>query len=225
MAEGVVTRSAPPAPSIEAAPAPGRRRFSQRSYRWVKKLHMYTGLLTFTHFVIYGVAGLVVTFLPAPEARVPSASEVREIPFDAPTGASDKAVADSVFRLLRPPLSRPAPEWALRHDDAGRLLVNFHSPNGVRRVTVEEGALRVVAERTGFGTFLNLLHATTGAYTADDWRLNAWAAYNRFAMWALIGMALSGLYLWLATRPRLRFALAAAVAGNAVFVLLYVLTR
>lgn len=143
----------------------------------------------------------------------------------AAPGATDKAIADSIFRVLEPALSRSPPEWALRHDDAGRLLVDFHSPDGVRRVTVEEDGLRVVTERTGLGTFLNRLHAMTGAYTPDDWRLDAWSLDIRFAMWALIGMALSGLYLWLATRPRLRFALAAAAGGNALFVILYILTR
>jgi hypothetical protein len=44
-------------------------------------------------------------------------------------------------------------------------------------------------------------------------------------MWCLIGMILSGSYLWLSVRPAHRWALASLAAGTGVFVLMWWITR
>ena len=40
-------------------------------YEWVKKIHMYAGLLTFTAFVVWGVTGIHAVFLAPPGGYVP----------------------------------------------------------------------------------------------------------------------------------------------------------
>jgi len=52
-----------------------------------------------------------------------------------------------------------------------------------------------------------------------------WAWYNRFAIWSLIAMAITGTYLWLASRPRYRVAQYSFAGGAGAFILLYALTR
>lgn len=208
--------------------AAGTKRARRSLYGLVKKLHMYAGLLSFSNFVAYGIAGLVATFSPPPEQRR-LAGETRYVPFTVPAGLTDKALADSIYRLLDPPLAGPIPEWAIRRDDAGHLLLNFYTVNGPHRVTVleEENRLRVETMRNSVWRFLSNVHATTvrDAERVPDWRLKLWAYHNEIALWALSFMALSGVYLWLATRPRLRFALAAFLGGSGAFLLLYGLTR
>ena len=51
-------------------------------YEWVKKIHMYSGLLTFTAFVVWGVTGISAVFLPPPgQYTPPPVSSVHEIQF------------------------------------------------------------------------------------------------------------------------------------------------
>ena len=63
------------------------------------------------------------------------------------------------------------------------------------------------------------------ALADSDWRVRLWAFYNEVAIWALITMALSGLYLWLASRPKYRWAWVSFLTGSGAFAVLYVLTR
>lgn len=188
---------------------------------------MYLGLLNFSNLLVFGVAGLVATVSPDPESRPPLPSEVRFADFAAPPGLPDKEVADRVYEALRLPLSGPVPEWAIRRDGEGRLLLNFYTVNGPHRVTVlpEEDRLRIETRRNGFWRYLSNLHATTLRESRDDWRIRLWTYNIELAIWSLIAMVVSGLYLWLASRPRYRLAVNAFFAGNGAFLLLYVLTR
>ena len=74
----------------------------------VLKLHIYAGLLTFTQLMIFGVAGLAATVQSAAERpKVPHT--IRHVTFTPPASASDKEVADAVYRELQLPLTRPMP--------------------------------------------------------------------------------------------------------------------
>jgi hypothetical protein len=55
--------------------------------------------------------------------------------------------------------------------------------------------------------------------------MRLWTWYNEFSIWSLIGMSLSGVYLWLASRPRYRPAIYVFAFGSLSFLLLYMLTR
>jgi hypothetical protein len=50
-------------------------------------------------------------------------------------------------------------------------------------------------------------------------------AYNEVAIFALIFLSLSGLYLWLSSRPRHRLAQLSFFAGTGWFLVLYWLSR
>jgi len=188
--------------------------------RLIKKVHIYAGLLSFTAFVVYGIAGLHATLLPAPDARPPEAASTREVALDVPGGMTDKQVADLVHATLALPLTSPLPEWALQRDPDGRLRLDFYTPNGIHRVTVleDEGRLRVDTGRTDLGRFLINLHAMTGVTRSLP--LLAWTAYNLLATVSLILMTATGLYLWLASRPSHRPARLSLVTGSAVFLAL-----
>ena len=188
---------------------------------------MYLGLLNLSNLVVFGIAGLHATFEPAPEEREPRVEREWEVAFAAPPGLTDKQVADLVHAELDLPLTGPVPEWAVRRDPDGVLRLNFHTPSGPHRVRVAEaeGRLHVETVRNGLGRYLSNLHATVPRYAGPDWRIRLWSYNVEFSLWSLLAMAVSGLYLWLATRPRNRAAVNSLAGGSAVFVLLYLLTR
>ncbi len=194
-------------------------------YELVKKIHMYTGLLTFSALIVFGVAGMHAT-LQDPSRDRPKA-KVEHVDFEAPGDLADKQLADRVYETLKPPLARPLETWALRHDAQGNLVLRFHSVNGLRKVTVleEENRLLVQTERLSLVQTLNALHATVPRWAAPDPRIRLWAYYMEMAIWALIGMSLSGVYLWLAVRPGSRWGQVSFGAGSAAFLVLYWLTR
>jgi len=89
----------------------------------------------------------------------------------------------------------------------------------------KENRIRLEMRRTTFANYLNALHTTTINSNSPDWRIRWWTYYNEFSIWSLIAMSVSGVYLWLASRPWYSPARYAFALGCGVFILLYALTR
>jgi len=68
---------------------------------WIKRLHMYTGLLNFTVLMVFGIIGVVATVLPKPPERQkpPSTAQVRDFPI--PGGMTDPQLADHIQAALK----------------------------------------------------------------------------------------------------------------------------
>jgi hypothetical protein len=173
---------------------------------------------------VYAIAGLSETLktneLPA------SPPAVHYVPFAPVATATDKEVADSVYRRLNIPLSSPLPPSALRRDANQNLLLEFYTLNGLDRVTVleKERRLRIETTRTSLTSFLNNAHTAIPIDYSGPPLVRAWAMWNEFAMWCLAGFSLSGVVLWL-TRPEPPWTLAVSGAGIGAFVLLWFLLR
>jgi hypothetical protein len=193
----------------------------------IKKIHMYLGLLSFSILVVFGIAGLRATILPRFQDRPKPEASVHFESFTAPDNLTDKQVADRVWEHLKVPLSAPAPPFAIRRNGDNDLGFGFYTPAGVTRVTVleKEDRLRIESVRNTFWAYLSNLHATTIRAASPDWRVRMWTWYNEFSIWTLLGMSLSGLYLWLSSRPRYRPAQFCFVLGSGCFIVLYLLMR
>lgn len=180
----------------------------------VKKLHIYAGLLTLAHLVIYGIAGLVATFQPG-QARPKVTNAVRYVPFSVPGSLNDKQVADLVYRTLQLPLTRPMPDWFLRHTPDKDLLLDFYNINGIYRVIVleREHQLRIDDIRNSNWLFLEDMHAMTLGDAEGPRMVHVWAAWNEVAMWSLLAFCVSGVYLWLSSRPRFIWAYTSLIGG------------
>ena len=113
-------------------------------YDLLKKIHMYTGLLTFSALIVFGIAGAHAT-LDAPGRRHRPEAKIEHVDFVVPGNLTDKQLADRVYETLKPPLAGPLRKRALRHDKQGNLVLPFHTVNGSRKVTVleRENRLRV----------------------------------------------------------------------------------
>ena len=184
----------------------------------VIKLHIYAGLLTFTQLMIYGVAGLVATAQHAAERpKIPHT--IRHVPFTPPASASDKDVADAVYRELKLPLTRPMPLFAIKRNAANDLQLDFYNINGIYRVVVleREGRFRIEEIRNSLAVFLEDLHAVTTGDPQAPRLVRVWAFYNELAMWCLLAFCASGVYLWLSAQARTWWAWGSLVMGTVAF--------
>lgn len=188
----------------------------------VLKLHIYAGLLTFTQLALYGAAGLVATVQRSAE-RPKAPHTVRYVPFTVRASATDKEVADDVYRSLQLPLTRPMPGWFLRRTPENDLLLDFYNINGIWRVVVleRENRLRIEEIRNSLGLFLGDMHAITTGDAAAPPLIRAWAFYNEFAMWCLLAFCASGVYLWLTAQARSWWAWTSLASGSVAFAALW----
>lgn len=191
----------------------------------VRKIHIYAGLFVFTQFLVFGIAGVVATLQPSLE-RPKAPASTRYVPFEIQPGESDKSVAARVYESIRPAMSRPMPDWALRRT-GGQLILDFYNINGIFRVSVleDERRLKIDNIRNSTALFLEDIHAATLGEFSPPGLIQAWAVWNMAAMWALLLFTLSGAYLWLATRPQLRWAWMTLAGSTLVFGTFWVVFR
>src|SRR5438445_5696254 len=178
---------------------------------------MYIGLLNFSNLIVFGIAGLAATFQGEGwmGAGVP-----RYESFTPPPGSTDRQIADLVFDRFHFRLADPVGDWAIHRDAAGKLPLEFWTVNGSHSVLYEpkQNRLRIQTSRNSLPSFLNGMHTVT-ELDQWDWRMRAWAWYNHLAIWSLLAMAISGVYLWLASRPGYRIAQYSFAGGAAIFIL------
>ena len=192
----------------------------------IVKLHIYAGLLTFIQLMIFGIAGLVATAQTAAE-RPKNPHTVRHQTFRTPSGASDKEVADIVYRELKLPLTRPMPNFAIKRNADNNLQLDFYNINGIYRVVVLErdGMLSIEEIRNSLPLFLGDLHAATTGDAEAPLLMRIWGIYNEVAMWFLLAFVVSGAYLWLSAQARTWWAWGSLAAGVVSFAALWMAFR
>jgi hypothetical protein len=187
---------------------------------WIKKIHMYLGLLNFSILCVFGMAGLVVT-AEAPDifhAGVEPA--VAMVDFQAPGSASDKEVGALIGDKLRP---AHAGAGNVRRNEQHQLVADFYSVNGLVRATLleGEGKLRVETRRNSIWRFIDNAHATTPQEDNHDLATNAWGWYIEISIWSLLLMAVSGLWLGIAARWNYWWTKASFAFGTVLFFAFY----
>lgn len=190
----------------------------------IKKIHTYAGLLTFVNLAVYGIVGLSALYLLRPHTQPPAVSYQN---FTVEPNLTDRQVAERVCAEMNLSLATPVSSFAIQHDAANNLFLDFRHANGRHQVTVleKEGRMRIEASRNSLWLYLYTLHETTAEFHSGDWRMQLWADYNEFAMWCLLLMIVSGLALFLTARARSRLAQISLAAGCCAFAALYFWTR
>ncbi len=195
-------------------------------FEWIKKIHMYAGLFTFSAFVIWGLTGIHAVFLPPPGGYTPpEISSVREVPFKAAGDLDDKQLAKQIYDSIEVPLA--GGHYNIRRDDDLNLAFFIFTSNGRRDVTYLEdrSVVRVAHRRNDLWGFLSSMHTAHSRRHALSFPSRMWGYYNEFSNWAFVFMTISGVYMWLATRPRLPWARLSLALSIGVAVGLWVLTR
>jgi hypothetical protein len=195
-------------------------------YEWTKKIHIWAGLLTFTAFVVWGITGIYAIFLPAPgQHQPPEISAETEFPFEAPGDLDDKQLAKRIFAAAE--LKMAGGHYNVHRDENQHLKFFVFTANGRRDVTYLEERKRVRVEfrRNNLGGFLSTMHTGHSRRGAPDLSARLWGYYNELSTWALLFMSLSGLYMWIATRPGLPWARICIGGAAVVSVILWVAVR
>ncbi len=190
---------------------------------WVKRIHTWFGLLNFSIILVFGVTGLLVTLRPGPGPTPVPAYTTSETSFSPSAGViADKDVAAEMRRAL----DIPAAGFNVRRDGSNNLIATFYTPSGPRRLTYleKENRLRIETRRNSIWQFFSVLHETLPRESEDN-RIRLWGYYTEFSLWSLIGMTLTGLWLWLSSRPGFGWAQVSFAAGTLVFALLWVFSR
>ena len=184
---------------------------ADQSTKWIKKIHMYLGLVNFTILFIFGLVGISASFLPPPSEQDRAEPEVHNVDYEA----------------LKIPLTQPAPDWSIRRDRQNNLRFRLPTAAKVHEVVVFENEFRLRVTTTRLDTWdvLFRMHESTLSHAAPDWRTQLWALYIEVSIWSLILMASSGIYLWLTSRPKLRWAQLSFAAGIISFIALWTLSR
>ena len=164
-------------------------------------------LLTFTAFVVWGVTGIHGAFAPAPgEFKPPPVSSVKEVAYKAPGGMDDAALSKAIYQEVKIPLA--GGRYNVHRDADSNLAFNVFTINGTREVTYLEqtGMVRVAHRANSMWSYLSSMHTAHSRRHTLTPAAVAWGFFNEFSNWAFLFMTISGLYLWIGSRPGLRWA-------------------
>jgi hypothetical protein len=200
----------------------GRRSAKQAVTFWIRRLHMYLGLLNFSLLIVFGTAGLAAT-AGLPEL-FSEPSSIASHSFTPPPDSSDRDVARLIAALIQP---HYAGDPVMRRNESNQLVTDFNTINGRVRATLLESEHRVEVRtfRNSIWRFIDNAHSTTISQRSRDSVVLAWAWYIEFSIWSLSLMAISGLWLGIASRWNSGWTRASLAAGAAAFAVLYYLER
>ncbi|MEE2657392.1 MAG: PepSY domain-containing protein [Candidatus Latescibacterota bacterium] len=172
----------------------------------IKRIHMYTGLVNASTLIVFGLVGITASILPRSQDRPAPKAAVDFKHLHVPGDLDDHQLADHIQRELAIPLTSPTPNWTMHRDADNNLRFRLPTPARRYEITVYEANDRVRIRTQPFDTWQYFfeLHTITPPRTGDDWRLQTWAWYVEISSWSLILMALTGIYLWLVSRPGYR---------------------
>lgn len=199
---------------------------SKAIFKWNKKLHMYAGLLTFTAFVVWGVIGIYAVFLPGPgNYQPPEISSIQEIPFEAPGDLDDTELARLIYETVDIPLA--GGHYNIRRDDDANLAFYVFTASGRRDISYVEDQriIQIDVRQNDLFGFLSTMHTAHSNRGPRTTAARMWGYYNEFSVWAFLFMTISGVYMWLDTRPGMRWAqwiTSVSVVGTTV---LWLVTR
>jgi hypothetical protein len=199
---------------------------NKKLYEWIKKLHMYSGLLTFTAFFVWGITGIHAVFLPGPDQyKPPPVSSVQEVAFQGAGNLDDEKQAQAIFDSIKIPLA--GGRYNVHRDDQSNLAFNVFTINGGREVTFleKQGTVRIAHRGNSLWDFFSSMHTAHSRRHRLTPAVIAWGYFNEISTWAFLFMTFSGLYMWIATRPGLRWAQLSLAGMTALTLVLWIAIR
>lgn len=192
---------------------------------WLRRIHMYLGLLSSTAIFVYGVTGIHASSFTRPIDRPKPAPLVTYQPAQIDGALDDNAAAQQLFARLSLPLATPPGQ--IRRDSENNLVFNTYPPSGMVRVVFleKEGRARIEKVEAPFAQLLSNLHEITMRNPSADLRVRLWKYYNEFSTWTLLLLIFTGVWLWLLSRPGYRWAQLCFALGSVGFAILFAVGR
>ncbi len=195
--------------------------------RWVRKLHLYVGLLTFSSLLLLGASGMAAFLHHTQNSNGNSVVRDRLMQFEADVGTSDVAIANQVRREFELSLALKIGKGDISHDGDGNLTATFSTINGSHKVTVfrEQSQVRIVERRLGLAGFLVRAHSVLLRPSSPglDWRVLVLSIYMATTLMLLGILVPTGLAIWLLTRPRHKRARLVVAASSGLFIALWMM--
>lgn len=187
----------------------------------IRRWHIYAGLMTFWALLVFGLAGSYVTFRP--DKRAAPEPVAKRVKFAPPAGATDRQVADLLRAEFGFGNTKPVPNWVIQRNPEGHLSFPLWSPNGWVTVTwlQDSGEALVAEDPFSTGEYINQMHSALPLSNGAPLKL-LWSVYTELSIFTLLFLVLSGIYLWLTTRPKLWWAQVSFVVGTGVFIFFFV---
>lgn len=187
-------------------------------HRLLREIHLLSGLFLAGIVLFYTISGALIAYAPwLPGAGATTTTERRPLPLGA--AASPGALQAFVEQELGARGRMVDPE----RTSTGGLRLHYTRPGGSLEVTTipDQPEMVVVTTRHGWIRTLRGLHILTGY--AGGAAFVAWSLLLDFTALAVIGFALSGIYLWyqLTRRRRLGWLVLGASGCYTAGVVLY----
>ena len=173
---------------------------------WMRDLHLYLGLFLCPTILIFAVSTLLLNH-PRPPAPAPTAgdtSSTRPVTVEVP---GEVGTVDQARNILHQ-LQVTGEIDYLQHDaQAGRLVIPVSKPGQHVEVEVDLRARTAVVTRRdqGLAAALIYLHKRPGPHNANlrgNWVYMVWwSALADTAVYGILALTASGLYLWRRFRP------------------------
>ena len=194
--------------------------------RWVRRVHMFTGLFLAPWMLMYALSTLVMAHrelvLSFYSTRTPAMVTERELDYTRSFSAT--ATREDIGKQILQDLGLEGRYSVSGGRNGQPLVVNRQQALGARRITFDAAARKIGIQREEFRalTFLERLHRRRGydqPYLLED----TWGLTVDMAVVVMVFWSLSGIWLWWELKPTRRWGLITLVAGPtlfAVFILL-----
>jgi hypothetical protein len=142
-----------------------------------------------------------------------------------PPNLDDGKLARHIYDHLDIPLR--GGHYNVRREADGNLAFYVFTASGRRDVTYleDQGIVRTDVRQNSIFGFLSTMHTAFSRRGPTTRAARLWGYYNEFAAWAFFFMTVSGVYLWLDTRPGMRWAQLIAASSIGFSVVLWLATR
>jgi hypothetical protein len=210
--------STPSEPAIAAA-APA---VDGNLVRWVRRIHMFTGLFLGPWMLMYAASTwvmahreFVLSFYPT---KAPPLSMERELNY--PRAFRTEATREEIARQIVADLGLEGRHSVSGGRNGQPLIITRQHAAIARRITYDPATRKIAVQREEFRAmvFLERMHRRRGYDQPYPWE-DTWGFLVEVAVLAMVFWSLSGFWLWWELKPTRKWGTVALLAGPALFVL------
>lgn len=199
---------------------------SKGAYRWTRNLHLVFGLFLIPYVLLFAISAILLNHGWAPQATGSAAGGPTTVKLTIPEAFERSKDLDQV-RLARSILDQAGVEGEIGRITAvgdGRcFLIPVSKPGQQTMVELDldTETAQVEVRNTGMWNALNYLHKSPGPHSSNirgNWYFTKlWRSFADAAVFLLLFVSASGVYLWAAIKKERKTGLVLVAAGSICF--------